>query len=38
MKGYLTNIERDTLGNGDYRRVLFTGSHTQLVLMTLHPG
>ena len=38
MKGYLTNIERDTLENGDYRRVLFTGSHTQLVLMTLQPG
>ena len=38
MKGYITDIERDTLANEDYRRVLFTGSHTQLVVMTLRPG
>ena len=38
MKGYVTNIERDTLANADYRRVLFTGPNTQLVLMTLQPG
>ncbi len=38
MKGYLTNIEEDTLTNDDYRRVLFTGEHTQLVLMTIQPG
>lgn len=38
MHGYVTNIERDTLANGDYRRVLFTGPNTQLVLMTLQPG
>jgi mannose-6-phosphate isomerase-like protein (cupin superfamily) len=38
MVGYVTNIERDTLKNEDYRRVLFTGRHTQLVLMTLPPG
>jgi mannose-6-phosphate isomerase-like protein (cupin superfamily) len=38
MKGYLTNIEHDTLENEDYRRVIFTGRHTQLVLMTLPPG
>ncbi|HEY0969438.1 MAG TPA: cupin domain-containing protein, partial [Gemmatimonadales bacterium] len=38
MAGYVTNIERDTLANEDYRRVLFTGPHTQLVLMTLRPG
>ena len=38
MTGYVTNIERDTLANGDYRRVLYTGKHTQLVLMTLQPG
>jgi mannose-6-phosphate isomerase-like protein (cupin superfamily) len=37
MTGYITNIERDTLANEDYRRVLFTGLHTQLVLMTLRP-
>ena len=28
MKGYVTNIERDTLTNEDYRRVLFTGQHS----------
>ncbi|WP_458189499.1 cupin domain-containing protein [Haladaptatus sp. NG-WS-4] len=38
MNGYTTNIEQDTLENEDYRRVLYTGEHTQLVLMTLRPG
>ena len=38
MVGYVTNIESDTLENEDYRRVLFTGRNTQLVLMTLRPG
>ena len=38
MNGYVTNIEHDTLTNEDYRRVVFTGPNTQLVLMTLHPG
>lgn len=38
MSGYVTNIEQDTLSNEDYRRVLFTGPNTQLVLMTLQPG
>ena len=38
MAGYVTDIERDTLANEDYRRVLFTGPYTQLVLMTLRPG
>ncbi len=35
MKGHVTNIERDTLENEDYRRVIFTGPNLQLVLMTL---
>ena len=38
MIGYVTDLERDTLANDDYRRVLFTGANTQLVLMTLRPG
>ncbi|MHB1298248.1 MAG: cupin domain-containing protein [Gemmatimonadaceae bacterium] len=38
MTGFVTNIERDTLANEDYRRVLFTGRHAQLVLMMLRPG
>ena len=38
MKGFTDNIERLTTGNDDYRRVLYTGRHLQLVLMTLQPG
>lgn len=38
MRGFATNIEEDTLSNEDYRRVIFTGHHTQLVLMTIAPG
>lgn len=38
MDGYITDIERDTLANEDFRRVLFTGPNMQLVLMTLQPG
>ncbi len=38
MAGYVTNIEQDTIANEDFRRVLFTGPNTQLVLMTLRPG
>jgi len=38
MAGYVTNIERDTIENDDYRRVVFTGPNTQLVLMMLRPG
>lgn len=38
MKGYVLNIEQETLQNTDYRRVLYTAPHTQLVLMSLPPG
>jgi mannose-6-phosphate isomerase-like protein (cupin superfamily) len=38
MKGYITNIEKVTLGNNLYRTVLFTSHYSQLVLMSLHPG
>jgi len=38
MKGYVDNIERVTVANEDFRRVLYTGHHLQLVLMTLPPG
>jgi mannose-6-phosphate isomerase-like protein (cupin superfamily) len=38
MKGYVDDIERATKGNDDFRRVLYTGAHLQLVLMTLQPG
>jgi mannose-6-phosphate isomerase-like protein (cupin superfamily) len=35
MPGFHADIERDTLGNEDYRRVVFTGKHTQLVYMSI---
>ena len=38
MKGYIDDIEKVTEDNGDYRRVLYTGKHLQLVLMALQPG
>jgi mannose-6-phosphate isomerase-like protein (cupin superfamily) len=38
MKGYCDNIEEQTLGNENFRKVLYTGPHSQLVLMSLKPG
>jgi len=38
MKGFITNIEQDTLDNTDYRRVLYTAHNSQLVLMCIEPG
>lgn len=38
MKGYITNIEKATLENTDYRRVLYTAKNSQLVLMNIKPG
>jgi len=38
MKGFKSNIEKDTLKNNDFRRVLYTGRNSQLVLMNLRPG
>lgn len=38
LKGYCDNIERRTVENDDFRRVLYTGHNLQLVLMTLQPG
>lgn len=38
MKGYCDNIEKRTVENQDFRRVLYTGHNLQLVLMTLQPG
>lgn len=37
-RGYCDNIERATVENEDFRRVLYTGRNLQLVLMTLQPG
>ena len=38
MKGFNTNIEKDTLENNNFRKVLYTGKHSQLVLMSLKPN
>ena len=38
MKGFKSNIEKDTLENNNFRKVLYTGKHLQLVLMSLKPG
>lgn len=37
-KGYKIHLESHTLKNNDFRRVLYTGKHSQLVLMSLAPG
>lgn len=37
-KGFVDDIERLTLENSHFRRVLYTGANMQLVLMTLGPG
>jgi mannose-6-phosphate isomerase-like protein (cupin superfamily) len=38
MNKYLANIEKETLENTDYRRVVFTGRYMQLVLMSIQSG
>ena len=38
VKGFKSNIEKETLGNSNFRRVLYTGKNSQLVLMNLKPG
>jgi mannose-6-phosphate isomerase-like protein (cupin superfamily) len=38
MKGFNSNIEKDTLENNNFRKVLYSGNHLQLVLMSLNAG
>mgnify|MGYP001558307985 FL=1 len=38
MKGFISNIEKETEDNDFFRKVIFTANHSQLVLMTLKPG
>lgn len=38
MNGFVTNIEQATLTNNNFRKVLFTGEHEQLVVMSLKPN
>ena len=37
-RGFVGNIEAMTEGNRDFRRVVYTGEHAQLVVMSLPPG
>ena len=38
MQGFVENIEAKTLANNNFRQVLFTAPHSQLVLMSLKPN
>jgi len=38
MKGYVVNIEKITEKNDNFRKVLYTAKHSQLVVMSLAPG
>jgi len=38
MTGFVDNIEEKTEQNSFFRQVLYTGKHTQLVVMSLLPG
>jgi mannose-6-phosphate isomerase-like protein (cupin superfamily) len=38
MKGHVTNIETETLENKDFRRVIYTAEHSQLVVMSIPPN
>ncbi len=37
MKGFITNIEKETLENNFFRKVLYTSKHGQIVVMSLLP-
>lgn len=37
MKGYVIDIEKATFANEDFRRVLYTSKHQQLVVMSIVP-
>jgi mannose-6-phosphate isomerase-like protein (cupin superfamily) len=38
MKGFIGDIEKLTLENADFRRVVYTAKNSQLVLMSIPPG
>ena len=35
---FVTDIKKQTLNNNEYRNILFTGEHVQLVVMSIPPG
>jgi mannose-6-phosphate isomerase-like protein (cupin superfamily) len=38
VRGWVGDIEKETLDNSTFRTVVFTGEHTQLTVMRLAPG
>ena len=38
MKGFVKNIEQETLENNNFRKVLYTSQHGQVVVMSLLPN
>ena len=38
MQAFHDNVKKLAKHNDDFRRVLYTGPHSQLVVMCLHPG
>lgn len=38
MNGYIVNIEDVTKENTNFRKVLYTGKNSQLVVMSINPG
>ena len=38
MKGFVKNIEQETLDNNNFRKVLYTSQHGQVVVMSLLPN
>ena len=38
MKGFKSTIKKDSLENNNFRKVIYTGKHLQLVLMSLKVG
>lgn len=38
MKGFVQEIEKSTIANSNFRKILYTAKHSQLVLMSLKPG
>ena len=38
MTGFVGNIEKETLKNNNFRKVLYSAPHSQLVLMSLKPN
>ncbi len=38
MKGFVTNIEKDTQENNFFRKVLYTALNSQLVIMSINPN